>query len=832
MRRKIALSILTLFLIVDALAWVASYRAANAPSPEQLRILAGATPTPQPSAVEQRGDGFYDQISLNGEWRYRQTGSELAPPSPSQGEGQGEGASPSPSQGEGQGEGVLSYFSPDLDVTRWHTMTIPSNWYLAGLNYHGVVWFRREFLADSSWRGRAVRLRFDGVDYFADVWLNGQSLGAHVGYFQPFAFDVAPYLNYGGLNVLAVRVESPYEEFGVAWPHRKTLIKGIFQHHDARPGGAWGRAGQEYNTGGIWNDVTLAVSDYVTVDDLRMQARWPAGIAEGADAAFAAEAVLTNHADAVADVTVALTLTPRNFESGQAYTLTHTTTLRRGKTTVELTGTLPGPRLWWPWERGDPNLYTARLTVHQRHSERTRVYSPAESPGPTLAGYETAFGFREVRVGEDWTWTINGQRFFPRGSNYVSAQWLSETNEQWFLRDVRLMRQANLNFVRVYAHVEPPAFYEATDELGLLVWQDFPLQWGYTDVPEFVDEALRQERDMITLLYNHPSIVVWCAHNESPWDTRWLADRMPDYDARQNKRLDELLRDQAQELDPTRYAHLNSGTGDAHLVTGWGSGRWSDFAKLPGAPFVTQYGAQALPNLETMRRIFTPQELIYDSGEIGARWEFHDFQPRETFDNAGLKRGEEIEPFIADSQAYQANLLQFATETYRRAKYDPMQGIFQFTFVENWPSITWAVVDYYRQPKAGYYALQTAMQPILPSIAAALPARLERTRWVYVKSTDVQASLWVVNDTLAEYPQAQLRWRIEAEGGALVKDGASTVNVPADGVRWATALRPSTLVPGSYTLYVELFDAQGSRLGHNEFSFAIAPPAEEQAQQP
>jgi hypothetical protein len=65
-----------------------------------------------------------------------------------------------------------------------------------------------------------------------------------------------------------------------------------------------------------------------------------------------------------------------------------------------------------------------------------------------------------------------------------------------------------------------------------------------------------------------------------------------------------------------------------------------------------------------------------------------------------------------------------------------------------------------------------------------------------------------------------------------MKDGTSTVNVPADGVRWATALRPSTLVPGSYTLYVELLDAQGNRLGRNEFSFAIAPPAEEQAQQP
>ena len=258
MRRKIALAILGIFIVIDGLAWTATYRAATAPSPEELRLQAGATPTAASSIVEsiveRRGDGMYDEIPLNGEWRYRQTGSELA-----------------------------GYFLPDLDISDWHTMTIPQNWYLAGLNYHGVIWFRREFQApvDESWRGRVVRLRFDGVDYLADVWLNGEHLGHHEGYFQPFTFDVADHLNYGGRNVLAVRVESPYEEFGTVWHHHKTLIKGIFEHHDTRPGGGWGRAGQEYNTGGLWNDVTLIVSDYVTVDSLQLRAEWPKALTPG-----------------------------------------------------------------------------------------------------------------------------------------------------------------------------------------------------------------------------------------------------------------------------------------------------------------------------------------------------------------------------------------------------------------------------------------------------------------------------------------------------------------------------------------------------------------------
>jgi beta-mannosidase len=804
MRRKIALAILGLFLVVDVLAWTATYRAATAPSAEELARRAGALPDESetsPSSVEQIGDGLYHEIPLGGEWRYRQTGSELA-----------------------------DYFSPDLDVDDWRTMTIPQNWYLAGLNYHGVIWFRRQFQADESWRGRVVRLRFGGVDYLADVWLNGEHLGHHEGYFQPFTFDVSGRLNYGGTNTLAVRVESPYEERRVAWPHRKTSIKGVFAHHATRPGGAWDKAGQEYNTGGLWNDVSLLVSDFVTVDDFRLQATWPTTVTTGADANVRAYVTLRHHANDPVEAQVTLTLTPRNFDGDEIVLPPQTVALSRGKTTLELDGVAQNPRLWWPWDRGHPNLYTARVAV--------------AVDGRTVAGRETNFGFRQIVVRKDWTWILNGQRFFPRGANYISAQWLSETDEEWFRRDVELMRQANLNFCRLPAHVEPAAFYEAADELGVLVWQEFPLQWGYTDAPAFVDEAQRQMRDMIELLYNHPSIVVWCAHNESPWDSPEIAARMNDYDPRQNKRLDELLRDLALELDPTRYAHVNSGTGDEHVYAGWSQGRWRAFASRPDGDggqetsataaqesldmrFITEYGAQALPNLEMMQQIFAPEELNYDSGEIRNRWEFHDFQPLETFNVAGIDRGESVDEFIANSQTYQAHLIQFATENYRRARYSSIQGIFYATFVDNWPSITWSVLDYDRQPKDGFYALQTAMQPILPSIDPALPERLEGRRWVYESADEVVIALWVVNDTLDEYPNAELCWRIQTGAGESVTGRAYSVDILPDGVQRVVVPRNLDLAPGDYDMYVELLDAEGRELGRNEFAFAIVPPPEE-----
>ncbi len=799
MRRKIALAIVGLFLVIDVLAWTATYRAATAPSAEELEQV-DATVLADPSSVEQTGDGLYQEISLNGEWRYRQTGSEWG-----------------------------DYFSPDLDTGDWRAMSIPQNWYLAGLNYHGTVWFRRQFQADESWRGRVLRLRFDGVDYVADIWLNGEHLGRHEGYFQPFSFDVSEHLNYasgeGGANTLAVRVESPYEEHRVVWPHRKTLLKGVFAHHATRPGGAWDKAGQEYNTGGLWNDVSLLVSDFVTVDGFRLRATWPTTVTLGADADTRAHVSLRNHTNDPVEAQVTLTLVPRNFDGDEIRFPPQTVTLARGKTTLELGSVVQNPQLWWPWDRGFPNLYTARLVV--------------AVDGKTVALQETIFGFRQIHVTRDWTWTLNGQRFFPRGSNYISTQWLSETDREWFLRDVGLMRQANLNFVRVQAHVEPLEFYEAADELGILVWQELPLQWAYTDAPAFVDEAQRQMRDMVELLYNHPSIVAWCAHNESPWDTPELAARMSNYDPRQNKRLDDLLRDVARELDPTRYIHVNSGSGDEHTYTGWSQGRWRDFANLsdqnggqaasstsaqerPDMRFVTEYGAQALPNLEMMQKIFAPEELIYDSGEIRNRWEFHGFQPRETFNVAEIDPGESVEAFIANSQAYQAHLIQFATESYRRAKYSPVQGIFYAAFVDNWPSVTWSVLDHERQPKQGFYALQTAMQPVLPSIDPALPERVEGRRWVYASVDDVVIALWVVNDTLDEYPGAQLRWRIETGSGEDVTSRAYSVDILPDGVQRVVVPRNLDLAPGDYNVYVELWDAEGGELGRNEFVFAIA----------
>ncbi len=478
---------------------------------------------------------------------------------------------------------------PSYDDSGWETMHIPQNWFLAGRDHHGAAWFRTDFRYRTQ-AGKFARLRFAGVDYFADVYLNGEHLGSHSGYFEPFAFEVAGVLR-SGKNVLAVRVDSPYETPGPqGWYMHKKLIKGILNHHDCRPGGGWGGEGQAYNTGGIWNRVSLEEHGPVTIEQLRLRAEL-----ETKTPVLRLEVSVRNQA-ARARRKLEVRCAPENFK-GKAYQTSVALDLPKGESRHQVKLPVPEVVRWNPWDRGDPNLYTVSLSLDK--------FSRTES-----------FGFRTVEVGKSFEWTVNGEPYFVRGSNYIASQWLAETlfpeirqgehhpfgpvtaeaEPSWFERDVALARQANLNLLRVHAHVLPPEFHAACDRAGMLVWQDFPLQWGYSDEPDFIAEAERQLGAMLDQLGNHPSVAAWCCHNESPVGSPWMAGKAGShYNPDQDRSLDDRLEAAARKLDPTRYVHKNSGDGDGHAYPGWYFGHWREFRDAPGAPFVSEYGAQGLP---------------------------------------------------------------------------------------------------------------------------------------------------------------------------------------------------------------------------------------------
>jgi beta-mannosidase len=692
---------------------------------------------------------------------------------------------------------------PTEDTSAWQEMVVPSNWWLQGRDWSGSVWFRRRFAAMPHLQGQVVKLAFGGVDYAAAVWLNGHYLGAHEGYFQPFSFVISDFLHMTAENVLVVRVDSPSEEPGKAWSLHKRLIKGIFSHHDTRPGGAWSLRGQEQNTGGIWGPVSLQISSQVTIDTVRVTPQWPQAsqpVQQGQTAYAAVAFTVTHHGQQPRDFQVDLQLIPHNFLP-EAPTGSQQTIVQRLSPGVHhLTVTLVSPHthLWWPWEHGRPDLYRVEVAIRAENM--------------VLDHSATTFGFRTIEGSpEAKGWRFNGRRMFLRGTNYIASQWLSEMSPEKYAFDLALMRRAHINVIRVHAHIAAPAFYQLCDEAGMLVWQDFPLQWGYTDDAAFITEAVRQAHDMVTLLDNHPAIIAWSLHNEPPWDAPWMRDKYSDYDPHQNKHLDARLLASVRTADPTRYLHPYSATAE-HPWLGWYSGVWQDYGKPTQQALISEFGAQALPSLSALRRI-VPETALWPTTEAAWRtWDYHNFQRKETFEIAQVPMGHSIETFIHNTQHYQQRLLQFAAESYRRQRFQPVVGIFQFMFVESWPSMNWGIVDFWRQPKTGYQALQTAYQPVLPSIA------WDREVWQQGEAGGIE--LWVINDLWQRFPDATLTSTLR-QNEAIVDQQAHRVHIEPDSSVKVHRIATQTLAPASYELAVALTDQHHTLLGHNAFRFRI-----------
>lgn len=714
------------------------------------------------------------------------------------------------------------------------TLELPANWWLHGIEHAGKATFARDVEIGRDLANRPLRLRFEGVDYRCRVWFDGRELGGHEGYFDPFWFDMDGVE--AGRHRVVVEVDSPDEPFGTVWHMRKTLIKGVLAHHDARPGGGWGRAGQAHNSGGIWGPVTLeAWPSDVIVDSLVVHAV----PADDGWADVTLRASLTSRPGAPDRVALRLALTgPRDAGILDAVA---ELPVGGGTRTVTASGRLALADRWTTWDRGQPTLYAAQLTVSD----------PADATAVLLAEATTRTGVRSVHVDASFRWRLNGEEVWIRGTNYIGTYWPSAYDEALVRRDLELIRDAGINQVRIHAHVAGPLVYAVADELGLMVWQDFPLQWGYTDEPAFHVEARRQLQAMLRQLGSHPSIVAWCCHNESPWDSPWMAEEAGgSYDPTHNRDLDAMLEATARAEDATRYVHRNSGTGDGHVYAGWYFGHWEDFALRPGGPFVTEFGSLAPPDLETLREIIPPDAIAYDSAAAREAWRFHDFQHNETRTNIKVLPSDGLERYVAAAQAYQVNLLQVAIEAYRRgrparpgglpADGGPLiTGIQQFMAIEGWESLTWAVLDHHRRPKPGYGALRRAMAPLL--VCAELRDGRARPAPRPRAGRTVRLRGWLINDLPSPVPASTLHWRLDrvtdprlpmasaATGtetplgaepeasGRLVVGGA-----PGDSAQILGEVEAS-LAAGWHRISLRLDDLDGNTLATNHIDVEVRP---------
>lgn len=678
----------------------------------------------------------------------------------------------------------------------WRKLRVPANWYSAGLDHQGALWYRTEFSLPVLNSDQMATLEFDGVDYFADVWINSQHQVRHEGYFQRFSIDVTSQLR--RYNRLAVRVDSPFEDPNAEWPLRKNLMKGILNQHDSRPGGAWSRQGQDANSGGIWAPVRLHISRGVAIDNLILRPEWSSGIARPQ-----MKAEIVYRTSRTQKVTLTLNARPANFP-GKSFQLHKSIMLKANENTPgRLSVTLPMPdaQLWWPKGYGRPHLYQVIATLRDDKGILDRRKSKT--------------GLRQiVEQSGNRGWLINGQRIFIRGTNYIGAPWLSTMNKQRYLHDFSLIENMNANAIRVHGHVAGRSLYEAADETGLLIWQDVPLQWGYNDSTEFASNAVRQTQEMVEQFGNSPSIVVWGGQNEPPFNSPWMEKRFPDWHPALNRNLTQRVADTLNK-DNTRIVHPFSSV-EEHYWAGWYFGSLSKLLEPAKTATITEFGAQALPRLSTLKTIIPPHDFWPETTKPGdpkwVSWKYHNFQPIQTFQNANISRGQNIQEFIRNTQEYQARLVAIAAESYRRQKYKPVTALFQFMFVETWPSINWGVVDYLRHPKLGYFALKRAYQPVLASIA---PASLD---WHAGQTGKV--SLWVINDLPEQKANSLLVWKV-TQGKNVLNRGKQNITILADSAEKFVGLeiKPSGLMP--VIIYTYIIDDKGNTIGDNQLELAV-----------
>jgi len=634
--------------------------------------------------------------------------------------------------------------------------------------------------------GQRAFLLFMGVDYRSKISLNGRLLAEHEGMFSRIGpFDITDLLKRDGLNRLEVvmrGIPDQWEE--KAGPkilqsselgRRDTLKTQMSYGWDFAP---------RLKGAGIWDKVYVYETGPVSIRDIFIKPHL--------DGRVDVEVELQEPPEA--DGTIQIEIAGENFSIKP---IRECIALEKGQTIYRLPITLPDPRLWWPWDMGDQNLYRATATV--------AVFTDRWIDSDSVS---EVFGVREIGwapnpnappKSADWVLLVNGRREFIRGGNWVPAEaLLGRLTDEHYRQLITLAREANLNLLRVWGggNREWPAFYDACDRAGVLVWQEFPLACvyivGYPRDAHFLGVVRQETDEIVRQLRNHPSLIMWCGGNE------WNVKKSPQVAA--------AMAEVTTALDPTRrFVPASPYKGDSHNWVVWHmKGNLSDYF-ADRSPLPSEFGLQAFPAEATLRQYLSP-DLVWPIGEAHA----HHNLGREKMEkySAPLKPADNLSAVIEASQVMQAHYLQRGIEFWRQRKYQT-SGVAFWQFNEPWPAICWSVLDYDLQPKLAYLQLQDTMNPLLVSAQFADKSWQPGERFF--------GRIILVNDYPREFKGLTVKVKVADE----VKTFAA--ELPADAVLDLGEVQLE--LPAQAPLVLELaVEKDGEVLAKNRYDLSVCDP--------
>ena len=606
--------------------------------------------------------------------------------------------------------GGVEIASPAYKAEGWVTATVPGTVLtsyknvgaLADPNYadnqlmisesffNSNFWYRNEFQVPTSFKRDRVFLNFDGINWKANVYLNGKQVGRLEGAFIRGKFDVTDCVK-EGTNVLAVEIIKNAHIGAIKEKNKQsTDFNGGILGADnptfhATIGWDWIPTMRGRNIG-IWNDVFLTTTGKVTVQDPYVQTQF--ALPDTTQARLTAEVVVKNHdgkdvsgvlQGKVGDVTFEQ---PVELRAGEERTVVFDAD-RFPQLQVK------NPRLWWPNGYGTPYLYDANFT-----------FKVGEEVSDAR---DFKVGIRQMTFNEDGgvlNLYVNGRRFIGRGGNWGFSE--SNLNYRGREYETAVAYHADMNFTMLrnwVGMIGDEELYDACDKYGIMIWQDFWLA-NPADGPDpyYPDMFIANAEDYVKRIRSHASIGLYCGRNEGfPPET-----------------IDKALRRIVKEEHPGMH-YISSSADD--VVSGHGP-----YRMLPAKTYFTLetgndkfHSERGMPNVltyESFLRTYSPEGIWPQSDQ----WGMHDYtlegaQGATSFNEiiaTGYGQPESAEEF--------ANLAQWVNYDGHRSLFESRSknrmGLLMWMSHSCWPSMVWQTYDYYFEPTAAYFAIKKASEPL------------------------------------------------------------------------------------------------------------------------
>ena len=603
---------------------------------------------------------------------------------------------------------------------------------------------------DARHYGGVVDLVFVGLDTFATVWLNGQNILKSDNMFIQHRVNIDQFLRRtaeDNTNVLEIVFDPARRrglELAAAHPEHQFIV------HQTEVGRGAVRKAQ-YNWGWDWGPVLLTCGPwkpvrletwFARIDDIKIDYSVSLGQqVNEVEIINVSAAIFGTAAHAVADIFYKDEHVLK-LDGNLGFDIASNSRRYASKG-----ARVDRPHLWWPRGYGDQSLY------------RVRLQALASDGSTVLATAYQTVGFRKVELiqekdefGKSFYFRINNIDMFSGGSCWIPADSIvSRISPERYRSWIELLVKGNQNMVRIWGGgiYEANVFYDACDELGVMVWQDFMFACAsYPTYPEFLASVEVEARQAIGRLRSHPSVIVWCGNNE---DYQLIERYGLEYNFDEDKDPDSWLKS----TFPARYIYehllpkvvdeeapgavyhpgspwgngvsttlaVDATVGDIHQWNMW-HGDMKPYQKLPdmGGRFVSEFGMEAYPHLETMHKFVSKPSERYPGSTT---MDFHNKAVGHerrllTYVGENFRLKTDLGSFAHLTQVMQADAVSWAFKSWRRhwgtAGSRRCGGALVWQLNDCWPTVSWAVVDYFLVKKPAYYAIRRAMAPVAVAV--------------------------------------------------------------------------------------------------------------------